>query len=127
MFVPPLTASDLAFVQGHPRSAASVLKPRLRRADSTLQAGVPVPTAAPAITGTVTVGQVLTCSSGTWTGSPTGYTYQWRRRVPGSIPGATTGTYTLAAADSGYNVECYVTATNAAGNTTTGSNFVAVP
>lgn len=75
---------------------------------------VPMCTAAPAITGTVTVGQVLTCSNGTWTNSPSSYTYQWLRSGY-AIGGATAGTYTLVAADSKNLVSCRVTAGTAAG------------
>jgi hypothetical protein len=42
----------------------------------------PVNTVAPAVTGTATQGQTLTTDNGTWTNSPTGYTYQWQRYTP---------------------------------------------
>ena len=42
-------------------------------------AAAPSNTTPPAVTGTPKVGQTLTVSNGTWTGSPTGYTYQWQR------------------------------------------------
>lgn len=64
-------------------------------------------------------GQVLTVSSGTWSGSPT-LTYQWSRCDQNAdncsdIPGATTNTYTIVDADLGHVLEATVTATNAAG------------
>ena len=40
--------------------------------------GAPVSSAAPSTSGTLTVGQVLTASNSTWSGSPTGYAYQWQ-------------------------------------------------
>ena len=77
----------------------------------------PVNTVAPAITGTNSVGSVLTCSQGTWTylGDIT-YAYQWRRG--GSpIGGATASTYTLVQADAAATIDCVVTATTSAGST----------
>lgn len=64
----------------------------------------------PAITGTATVGQTLTCSSGTWTKSPT-FAYQWLRSGV-AIAGATASTRVLAGADEGATMSCTVTATN---------------
>lgn len=71
----------------------------------------PANTVPPAITGTPTVGQTLTCSNGTWTKSPT-FTRQWNR---GGVPiaGATATTRLLAAEDAGAVMTCTVTATNA--------------
>lgn len=69
----------------------------------------PVNSVLPAITGTKTVGQTLTCSSGTWSKSPS-YSYQWLRDgVP--IIGATANTRVLAAGDSGKLMSCTVKAT----------------
>jgi hypothetical protein len=70
---------------------------------------LPVNSVLPAITGTKTVGQTLTCSTGTWSKSPT-YSYQWLR--DGSpIIGATTSTRVLAAGDAGKLMSCTVKAT----------------
>jgi len=88
-------------------------------------AAAPTNTVAPAVTGTSQVGQVLTTDNGTWTGSPTGYTYQWKRGGV-SIGGATSSTYTLVNADASSNVTCVVTATNAGGSTAATSNSVSV-
>lgn len=79
------------------------------------EAAMPSNTVAPAITGTTTVGQQLSCSTGTWTGSPAGYKYVWRRAGGGSeaiISGATASTYTLVSADLGKTITCTVTAIN---------------
>ena len=65
----------------------------------------PVNTSAPAVTGTGTVGQTLTCTNGNWTYVPTTYTYQWMRGAT-PIAGATASTYVLVAADSGTSVSC---------------------
>jgi hypothetical protein len=87
--------------------------------------GSPANTVAPVVSGTGTVGQALSCTTGTWTYSPTSYTYQWRRNIT-TIPGATAATYTLVAADSGMNVSCLVTAINPTGQASISSNAVAV-
>ena len=85
---------------------------------------LPVNTVAPAITGTAQEGQILTCSTGTWTGTPTiTYTYQWKRNGS-NIGSATNSTYTLVTADVGQNIKCTVTATNGAGSVNADSNTV---
>lgn len=69
-------------------------------------------TVAPVISGSTVVGQVLTTSDGTWTGSPAPtFTYQWRRGGV-DIAGATAKTYTLVVADEGALMTAVVTATN---------------
>jgi hypothetical protein len=85
----------------------------------------PVMTSAPAVTGTGTVGQTLSCTQGNWTYAPTSYAYQWLRSGV-NIFNATAATYVLAALDSGASVSCRVTATNAAGSTGATSNAIAV-
>lgn len=82
----------------------------------------PVNTAPPAISGTPTVGQTLTTTNGTWTNSPTSYTYQWLRCNSAgnscvAIATATQKTYTLVAADEGHAIVARVTATNSDGST----------
>jgi hypothetical protein len=81
----------------------------------------PTNTVPPTITGTPTVGQTLTAQEGTWTNSPTSYTYQWMRCKGGgnkcaNIANATQKTYTLVAADAGQTIKVQVTATNASGS-----------
>ena len=76
---------------------------------------------APAISGTAAVGETLSAASGTWSGSPTSYAYQWVRcneqpSLPcGDIPGATAATYEPIAADAGMQLVVRVIATNAGG------------
>ncbi len=97
----------------------------------------PVPTnsVAPAVTGTTTVGQTLSCTTGTWAnqgGSVHTYAYQWKRDAQGSggyssIGSATSATYALVNADDACHIKCTVTATNTGGaGTPTDSNIVGV-
>jgi hypothetical protein len=87
-----------------------------RRGLGLLPPAFPAVTVAPAITGSPLVGQTLTCSDGTWRGSPT-FTRQWLRN--GSpIAGQTATTYTVVAGDDGQSLACRVTATNGAGSAT---------
>lgn len=84
-------------------------------------ATLPVNTVAPVISGTITSGQVLTSTTGTWTGTaPITYAYQWKRGV--TDVGTNANTYTLVAGDVGSNMTCVVTATNAAGSVSATSN-----
>jgi hypothetical protein len=83
----------------------------------------PTNTVLPAITGTTTQGQTLTASTGTWTGSPTSYRYQWydcdsagANCTP--ITGATAATHALTATDVGHTITVRVTAVNATGSGT---------
>lgn len=75
---------------------------------------VPTVTTAPAITGTPTVGQTLTLSAGTYTGSPT-FIRQWFADGV-AIPGATGLTLVLAAGQQGKRINARVVATNAYGS-----------
>jgi hypothetical protein len=84
------------------------------------QMPAPVNTALPTISGTTSVGQVLTATTGTWTSNVTPtYAYQWQRCTPicSNIVGATSSTYTLVVADAGATIKVIVTATNAGGST----------
>lgn len=89
---------------------------------------VPVNTVAPVASGTATVGQTLSSTTGTWTGDATiAYTYQWQRDNTGggsfsNIASATASTYALVNADDACNVRRVVTATNTPGNASANSN-----
>jgi len=85
----------------------------VRRGGTSSGGSAPVNTVAPAITGTAEQGSTLTCSSGTWTGSPT-YAYQWKRDGA-AISGATSSTYLLDNADVNTVTTCTVTGTNGSG------------
>ncbi|HEY5196560.1 MAG TPA: hypothetical protein VIJ51_05990 [Solirubrobacteraceae bacterium] len=87
---------------------------------------VPTDTAPPAISGTPTQGSSVTCSTGTWTGSPTSYAYAWDRDGV-AITGATSASYTIQAADVGHQLTCVVVATNGAGHSQPASSAAVVP
>jgi hypothetical protein len=78
---------------------------------------IPTNTVLPALTGTGVEFSLLTCTTGSWTGSPSSYTFLWRHSdFPAStIAGATGPTYTLTGADVGHSISCRVAATNADG------------
>jgi hypothetical protein len=81
----------------------------------------PSNTAPPTISGTPQQGDVLTTSDGSWTNSPTGFTYQWRScdssgLLCSDISGASSSSYTLTGADVGRTVVSVVTASNAGGS-----------
>jgi hypothetical protein len=86
----------------------------------------PTISVAPVASGTVTIGGTLTTTDGTWTGSPTSYTYQWRRAGV-NIGGATAAAYVVVAADISDTIaiDCVVTAINAFGSGTADSNSLA--
>jgi Carboxypeptidase regulatory-like domain len=94
-------------------------------------------TAAPSITGTALLGDVLTCSNGSWTGEgmlsvqsgwslTTPFGYQWLREGS-AISGASSVSYLVQSADLGHGLACEVTATNAAGHEASKSASVTVP
>ena len=71
----------------------------------------------PIVSGTPTVGQTLSSTSGTWNGYPAPtFAYQWVRGASTNISGATSSTYQLQDADYNTTVKCTVTATNSAGS-----------
>lgn len=76
----------------------------------------PASTAVPTITGTAQVGETLTATNGTWSGSPSPtYARQWT--VGGTdISGATATTYVPTEGDVGKTITVTVTATNSAGS-----------
>jgi Carboxypeptidase regulatory-like domain len=87
----------------------------------------PVNTLGPVALGTAAVGKMLSCSSGSWTGSPTlSYTYAWLRNGK-AITGAIASTYVVQTADRGTGLACRVTATNKYGSAAAVSNTLTVP
>ena len=94
-------------------SAAIIISPR-----------APAALSAPSIGGDLLVGSTLTCSDGTWTGSPK-LTRSWLRS--GSpVAGASAATYVVTTNDVGRTLRCRVTASNASGSADADSNEVTV-
>jgi hypothetical protein len=93
----------------------------------------PVNKTPPVITGTAVVGERLTTTRGTWSGSPTSFSYAWSRcDADGAcltIAGATGKGYTVKLADVGHTLRSTVTAHNPAGATpaTSGPTGVVPP
>ena len=80
----------------------------------------PVSSAPPSISGTAQEGQTLIESHGTWSNSPTGFTYQWQQCDSSgnsctAITGATSQTYVVAAGDVGHTIRVVEAASNAGG------------
>jgi hypothetical protein len=78
-------------------------------------AAAPTLSGAPSISGTPLPGSTLTCQPGSWTGSPTGFTYGWNRNG-NPIAGATGATYVVQIADEAATITCTVVARNATGS-----------
>lgn len=130
-----LTAADI----GHRikfRVRATTGGGNFRETDSqptaVIEARPPVNTAPPTISGTARLGEVLTGSNGTWTGTePITYARQWRRCNSAvssctDIPGATSATYTLGSADAGRRLTLRVIGTNTADTDTAFSDLTGV-
>ena len=82
---------------------------------------VPVNSVAPSVTGIARTGETLSASTGTWSGSPTAYAYQWKRSLTSNgsysdIPTATSSTYLVPESDVGYYIKAAVVASNVAGS-----------
>ena len=94
---------------------------------STAKVGAPYNTVAPAITGTLRVGNVQTVSTGTWSGSPT-FTYQWQTSSDGiawaNIDGATNSTFTITYSEANLRVRARVSGTNAVDTATATSQVI---
>ena len=83
----------------------------------------PENTDAPGITGSVQMGEELTATAGTWTGTPPGFIYQWQRcDADGEgcveVPGAAAGSFLLGSPDVGSTIRVAVTAANGSGSAT---------
>jgi hypothetical protein len=110
-----VTAND-----GHGSADQTATSTRTAAANS-----APVNTVVPVISGTTTVGSLLSATSGTWTdadGDSPSYTYQWYRADDNSgtnetaISGATADNYTLTASDTHKYLRIVVTANDGHGS-----------
>ncbi|MDR6988618.1 hypothetical protein J2Y66_003122 [Paenarthrobacter nitroguajacolicus] len=100
------------------------LQPYYGQASVTVASGTltaPVPT----VSGTAKVGSVLTAVPGTWGPAPVTLAYQWLRSGV-AVTGATSATYTLAAADLGKTMTVRVTGSKT-GFTTAAKTSAATP
>jgi hypothetical protein len=91
----------------------------------------PVNAVLPAISGVATEGQALQAASGTWTGSPTSFAYQWQDCDSSgagcvNVNGATASSYTLASSDVGHTLRVVVSASNTGGSVSASSAATAV-
>lgn len=84
-------------------------------------ASVPAATAGPTVSGEAREAETLTGTTGSWTGGPTAFEYEWLRCASptgtecGPIAGARSLTYVPVHADVGSTLKLRVTATNAVG------------
>ena len=83
---------------------------------------IPTPTnsAVPAVSGIARTGETLDASTGSWTGSPSSYTYQWKRAntadgTYSNISSETSNRYILTDDDIGSYIKVSVVAVNGAG------------
>ena len=87
-----------------------------------LASSVPANSGVPTIGGTARTGSTLsTSSTGTWSGSPTSYSYQWKRSATSGgtysdIASATSNSYVVTEFDVGYFIKLAVVATNGIGS-----------
>jgi len=82
---------------------------------------VPTTSSPPTVEGSPIVGQTVSAGNGSWTNTPTSYSYQWQRcdangNGCANISGATNKSYTIVSADGGNTLRVLVTATNADGS-----------
>jgi thermitase len=114
----PLGSVSLASPTSAPVGGGSVTTPPPPAAPTNI--------APPAVTGTVQAGQTLSASTGSWSGSPTSYTYQWNA-CDGTgancapVAGAVAATYAVRAADVGTTIRVAVAASNGGGSATASS------
>jgi len=109
------TAPRLAISYGASAVIATVVPP------------VPVNSAPPTVSGTAQQGQTLTEAHGTWSNSPTAYTYQWEDCDNSGancsvITGANGQTYTPTSSDVGHTLVVQETASNAGGSSSPASS-----
>ena len=90
------------------------------------EGNLPASSGVPKPTGTAIEGETLTAQTGTWTGKPLTYSYQWEKCGASKlgchpIPGATNQTYQLPDVYVGQELKVKVTATNSNGSVSASS------
>ena len=95
-------------------TAAGGVSPEATQSFTLIVPERPALAAAPAISGSAKVGHVLNCATGSWTGSPTSFTYSWSRNDT-PIAGAVSARYRVKAIDEGSALRCTVIAANVVG------------
>ena len=125
-----LTVQETASNAGGAAAATAATTTTVPNASSTIPAPVPAPVPVPApapvdvssptVSGTTVAGQTLTEDHGSWSNTPTGYSYVWERCDTAgnncvAIAGATAQTDTLTTADVGHRLRVQETASNVSG------------
>ncbi len=88
----------------------------------------PVNSGLPMVSGKLQVGKTLSCSSGSWSGSPAPtFLYEWSRDGHAITEATSTSTYRVKAADEGHTLACTVTATNSSASASATSSGALVP
>lgn len=76
---------------------------------------IPINSIKPTVSGYQFEGETITATTGSWSGSPTSYSYQWKRDGV-AISGGTSSTYVIVTADLNTDITCTVVATNSFGD-----------
>jgi hypothetical protein len=92
---------------------------------------VPESVTRPLITGAAITGETLKVSTGTWTGSPSSFSYQWQDcnsagAACANISGASASSYKLKGSDVGHTVRAVISAENEAGSSAASSGATAL-
>jgi len=124
-------AASIAVASASGSEAATTATTAASTTTTPAKVAPPTNTSRPAISGTAQDGALLTAATGTWTGAPTSYAYQWLRcdSAGGScagIAGANSKQYTVSATDVGHTLRVSVTASNAGGSGSATSDPTAV-
>jgi hypothetical protein len=103
------------------RNAVSVATASSEATAAVQATGAPTNTVLPVITGIAQIGQTLAATTGTWTGGPPSFAFQWQRCPPVGtacldLADATGGTYLVTTGDVGSTIRVTVTATNSLGS-----------
>jgi thermitase len=98
---------------------------------TTTTTAAPTNASLPTVSGTAQDGQTLTSTSGSWSGSPTSYAYQWQRCDSSgancvALSGASASSYAVQTGDVGSTLRVAVAASNAGGSATGVSAATAV-